>query len=269
MSDPTLFSLEGRVAIVTGALGLLGRHHCRALRDAGATVLATDLDHEACERFAAEAGLAAGLGADITRRPAIERLSDAALARFDRIDVLVNNAAVNDKFESPSASAELSRFENYPIELWQRALDVNVTGTFLCCQVIGAHMARRRRGSIVNIASTYGVVAPDQAIYRRPDGTQSFYKSAAYPATKGAVLALTRFAAAYWGASGVRVNAISPGGVEAGQDGYFIENYARKTPLGRMAQPGELAGALVFLASDASSYVTGANLLVDGGFTAW
>ncbi|WP_437301221.1 SDR family oxidoreductase [Sorangium sp. So ce426] len=269
MSTTVAFSLDGRVAVVTGALGLLGRHHCRALRDAGARVIAADLDHAACERFAAEEGLAAGLGVDITRRAAVERLTDAALARFDRIDVLVNNAAVNDKFESPAASAELSRFESYPIELWQRALDVNVTGTFLCCQVIGAHMARRRRGSIVNIASTYGVVAPDQSIYRRPDGTQSFYKSPAYPATKGAVLSLTRFAAAYWGANGVRVNAISPGGVEAGQEGYFIENYARKTPLGRMAKPDDIAGALLYLASDASSYVTGVNLLVDGGFTAW
>ncbi len=270
MTPTDLFSLEGRAAIVTGALGLLGRHHCRALADAGAGVVVTDLDDARCKGFAAELGpKAIGVGADITKREGVEALLRATVARFGAADVLVNNAAINDMFESPTAGAELSKFENYPLELWQRSLDVNVTGTFLCCQVIGAEMARRGRGSIVNIASTYGMVAPDQSIYKKPDGTQSFYKSASYPATKGAVIALTRFVATYWGAKGVRCNSISPGGVENAQDAYFVESYARRTPLGRMSRPTELAGALVFLASDASSYVTGSNLVVDGGWTAW
>jgi NAD(P)-dependent dehydrogenase (short-subunit alcohol dehydrogenase family) len=265
-----LFSLEGRVAIVTGALGLLGKNHCRALAGAGASVVVTDVDDARCKGFAAELGAKAlGVGADITKRASVEALLQATLDRFGGVDVLVNNAAINDMFESPQAGAELSKFENYPLELWQKSLDVNVTGTFLCCQVIGAEMARRGKGSIINIASTYGLVAPDQSIYKRPDGSQGFYKSASYPATKGAVVMLTKFVATYWGEKGVRCNSISPGGVENHQDDFFVQNYAKKTPLGRMSKPTELAGALIFLSSDASSYVTGSNVVVDGGWTAW
>jgi NAD(P)-dependent dehydrogenase (short-subunit alcohol dehydrogenase family) len=270
MSEVDPFTLAGKVAVVTGALGLLGRNHCRSLARAGARVVVTDLDDAACRGFAADLGEPhVGVGANLTRREDVERLLGATLDHAGSADVLVNNAAVNDMFESPLAGAELSRFESYPLDLWQRSLDVNVTGTFLCCQVVGAEMARRGRGSIINIASTYGLVAPDQSLYVRPDGTQTFFKSPSYPATKGAVLALTRFVAAYWGKRNVRCNAISPGGVENGQEAYFVESYARRTPLGRMSRPTELGGALVYLASEASSYVTGSNVVVDGGWTAW
>ncbi len=271
MSDT--FSLEGRVAVVTGALGLLGREHSRALAKHGAHVVVVDLDGPSCEAFTGQlaggAGKHLGCRADITRPDDVLVLRDLALQRFGRIDVLVNNAAVDDKFASAGAAAELSRFESYPLELFRRSLEVNVVGTFLCSQLLGAEMAKAGRGSIINIASTYGLVAPDQSIYRRPDQSQTFWKSAAYPTTKGAVIAFTRFLATYWASQGVRVNALSPGGVESGQDRHFVEAYSARTPLGRMAKPTDYQGAIVFLASDASAYMTGANLVVDGGWTAW
>jgi NAD(P)-dependent dehydrogenase (short-subunit alcohol dehydrogenase family) len=264
-----VFGLQGKVAIVTGATGLLGKEHCRALSEAGAAVVAADLDVEKCAALAAELGTSAmGLSLDVTDRTSVDAGLASVMKRYGAIDVLVNNAAVNDMFENPALAGEQSRFENYPEAMWRKMFDVNVTGTFFCSQVFGTQMAKQRRGSIINIASTYGLVGPDQSIYKRPDGTQGFYKSAAYPATKGAVIAFTRFLAAYWGASGVRANTLSPGGVENSQDDHFVQTYSSKTPLGRMANPNDYRGAVVFLASDASSYMTGANLVVDGGWTA-
>lgn len=269
-----MFELGGKVAVVTGALGLLGREHATALAEHGAAVVIADLDGDRSASWALEladktGARVIGVGVDVTRAESIRALGERVEAKLGPIDVLVNNAAINDMFESPQAAAELSRFERYPLELWQRSLDVNVTGTFLMCQVVGSAMAERGRGSIINVASTYGLVAPDQSLYVRPDGTQSFWKSAAYPTTKAAVLGLTRFLAAYWGAKGVRVNALSPGGVENGQEPWFVNSYARRTPLGRMAHRSDYRGAVVFLASEASAYMTGANLVVDGGWTAW
>jgi NAD(P)-dependent dehydrogenase (short-subunit alcohol dehydrogenase family) len=271
---PKLFSLEGKVAVVSGSLGLIGKNHCRALAEAGANIVVTDLDQQACAVFASELSIeysikSLGLGCNITNKESVIELKDRILEQFSKIDVLVNNAAINDMFENPTAAAEQSKFENYPLELFQRSLDVNITGMFLCSQVLGSVMAQQGTGSIINMASTYGIVAPDQSLYARADGSQSFYKSAAYPVTKGAVISFTRFLAAYWGHRGVRVNTLSPGGVENNQDDFFVDNYAKRTPLARMAEPTDYQGAIVFLASDASSYMTGANLVVDGGWTTW
>lgn len=267
-------SLSGKVAIVTGGAGLLGREHLLALGKAGASLVVTDVDASRCEGLAKELEArferpALGIAADVTRKESLERLLDRVLERFGRLDVLINNAAVDDKVESPEQGLEASRFENFPLEAWKRSLDVNVTGVFLACQVLGSEMAKNRSGSIVNVASTYGLVAPDQALYRTPEGTQRHIKEPAYPTTKGAVLQLTRYLASYWGREGVRVNALCPGGVQNGQDDWFVEAYSRKTMLGRMARPDDYGGAIVFLASDASAYVTGTTLVVDGGFTAW
>jgi NAD(P)-dependent dehydrogenase (short-subunit alcohol dehydrogenase family) len=270
MSNETLFSLAGKTAVVTGALGLIGRHHCQALAEAGANVVVADLDADAAADFAATLPTPSmGCRLDVVDPDSVAALRDAVLARFGHLDVLVNNAAINDMFESPTLAAEQSKFENYPLAMWQRSMDVNVTGIFLCSQVLGAPMAAQGKGSIINVASTYGIVAPDQSLYKTPDGRQPFYKSPAYPTTKGAVISFTRFLAAYWGHAGVRVNTLSPGGVENNQDDYFVQAYSRRTMLDRMAAPGDYRGAVVFLASDASAYMTGANLVVDGGWTAW
>jgi NAD(P)-dependent dehydrogenase (short-subunit alcohol dehydrogenase family) len=270
MSLEDLFSLKNKVAVVTGAAGLIGKQHCYALSEAGANIIICDIDRNKCEMLARELKTKSiAVEVDITKSESVKNLKDKILTEFGKIDILVNNAAINDMFENPSAAAELSMFENYPLDMWQKSIDVNITGTFLCSQILGSEMAKAGKGSIINIASTYGIVAPDQSIYKNKNGIQNFYKSAAYPVTKGAVISFTKFLAAYWGKKGVRVNALSPGGVENNQDQFFIENYSARTILGRMAKSSDYKGAVVFLASDASEYMTGANLIVDGGWTAW
>jgi len=265
-----MFSLKNKTAIVTGALGLIGKEHCRALTEAGANVVVADIDEQKCEMLAKSLSTESiGFNMDVTKPESIKSVRDKVLEKFGHIDVLVNNAAINDMFENPKAASEQSKFENYPLELWQKSVDVNLTGVFLCSQILGFEMAKQKSGSIINIASTYGITAPDQSLYKQKDGTQSFYKPPAYSATKGAVIMFTKYLAAYWGKNSVRVNTLTPGGVENNQDEFFIEKYAAKTPLGRMAKPSDYKGALIFLASDASSYMTGADLVVDGGWTAW
>lgn len=264
-----MFSLENKVAIVTGACGLLGKEHCKALAEAGANVIAADMDESKCKEFASQLGSKhMGLGMDVANANSLKKCKDVILEKYKTIDILINNAAINDMFENPLSAFEQSKFENYPLELWEKSLQVNVTGLFLCSQIFGSVMAENMQGSIINIASTYGIVGPNQSIYKDENGKQQFYKSPAYPVTKGAVINFTRFLASYWGEKNVRVNTLSPGGVENNQDEYFKTNYSNKTLLKRMAAPSDYRGAIVFLASDASSYMTGANLIVDGGWTA-
>jgi NAD(P)-dependent dehydrogenase (short-subunit alcohol dehydrogenase family) len=264
-----LFSLKNKTAIVTGALGLIGKKHCEALALAGANVVVADVNEAKSIEFAATLGSNhIGIGVDVTSQDSLKAARDQVIAKYGSIDILVNNAAINDMFENPAMAKDLSAFENYPLDAFQKSIDVNITGVFLCSQILGTVMAEQGSGSIINVASTYGMVGPDQSIYRNECGEQTFYKSAAYPVTKGAVINFTRFLAAYWGEKGVRVNTLSPGGVENSQNEFFVSNYSAKTLLGRMAQPTDYQGALIFLASDASAYMTGANLVVDGGWTA-
>ena len=265
--DP--FDLTGRVAMVTGATGMLGREYVDELARAGAAVVVTDVDQARCEGLAEDLRRATGaetlaVAADLTREPDIEQLVARTVARFGRIDVLVNNAAMNPAPGSRDSESQFQPFEEYPRDLWERELAVNVTGPFLLTKRVGALMARAGSGVIVNVASTYGLVAPDHRIY-----APGQYKSVGYAVTKSAILNFTRYLAGYYGRHGVRVNTLSPGGVEAGQDPAFVKGYAERTMLGRMARPDEYRRAILFLASDASSYMTGANLVVDGGWTAW
>jgi NAD(P)-dependent dehydrogenase (short-subunit alcohol dehydrogenase family) len=267
---PEMFSLKDKTAIVTGAMGLIGKNHCMALSEAGANVVVTDLNEEKCIQFALSLhSHSIGVGCNITDTESVENLLKLAIEEFNSVEILVNNAGINDMVENPTASLEVSKFENYPVDLFRQVMDVNVTGMFLCSRIIGSEMVKSGKGSIINIASTYGIVAPNQSLYTNENDEQMFYKSAAYPTAKGAVLSFTRFLGAYWGKAGVRVNSLSPGGVENNQDRYFVKKYLERTPLGRMAKQDDYKGAVVFLASDASSYMTGANLVVDGGWTIW
>lgn len=268
-----LFNLTGRVAIVTGGAGLLGYHHGAILAAAGAHVVLLDLPAADPARRAAQlsetcAVECLGLPADITSEAALLEVRDRLLFRFGRIDILINNAANNPKIED-GASQAWSRLENFPLEVWDADIRVGLTGAFLCSRVFGAEMAKRKSGVILNIASDLAIIAPDQRLYR-VDGLpedQQPAKPVTYSVVKSALLGLTRYLATYWSGANVRVNAIAPGGVFNGQPQEFLNRLHQLIPLGRMARRDEYQGAILFLCSDASSYMTGANLIIDGGRT--
>jgi len=284
---PDLFDLTGRVAIVTGGAGLLGAEFCRTLIEAGAITVITDIDGDAAEDLAnllnepiqAEESERRVFSAqvDISSKSSVQRLFQFVFDQFKQLDILVNAAALDPKID-PGSLADQSeadsdrplarKFEDYPVEQWQRALDVNLTGVFLCCQAAGKLMAAQGAGVIINISSIYGMVGPDQRIYQVP-GDSERYKPAYYSTTKAGVLGLTRYLAAYYAGTEIRVNALTPGGVFKDHDQDFLQAYSSRAVLGRMAEKNEMNGALLFLASDASSYMTGGNLVVDGGWTAW
>lgn len=270
-----IFSLQDRVAIITGGAGLLGQKHAEAIAHQGGIPILVDLESSNPE---SKAGVlakkydvdATGYITDITKPDQVQRLLDSILEHYNRIDILINNAANNPKVEAGLGQA-WSRLENFPMDIWEKDISVGLTGAFLCSQIIGSELARNKKGVIVNIASDLAVIAPDQRLYRHegvPDNFQAV-KPVTYSVVKTGLIGLTRYLATYWADYGVRVNAISPGGVYNKQPDEFVQRINKLIPLARMADVSEYQGAIIFLCSDASSYMTGFNLVIDGGRSSW
>ncbi len=266
-----LFDLRGRVAVVTGAAGILGRVFCQALADHGADVAVVDLDEAGAEELATDLAetfgvRSCGIACDVADPASVAAMAAEVEARLGPCDVLHNNAAT----KTSDLAAFFAEPEDMSLETWREVMGVNLDGMFLVARELGAGMARRGRGSIVQTASIYGMAAPDQRIY---EGSrylgQRISTPVSYSTSKAGVVGLTRHLASHWAGAGVRVNALVPGGVRSGQNDTFIERYSQRIPMGRMAEASEMAGALVYLASDASSYVTGETLAVDGGLLTW
>jgi NAD(P)-dependent dehydrogenase (short-subunit alcohol dehydrogenase family) len=270
-----LFDLSDRVAIVTGGAGLLGYHHASILAAAGAHTVLIDLPEAAPASRAAQVTAThgvpcIGIDADITSETSLSTARDQILKTFGRIDILINNAANNPKVED-SSEQTWSRLEHFPIEIWDSDIRVGLTGAFLCSRIFGSEMVKRGKGVIINVSSDLSLIAPDQRLYR-VDGLpedQQPVKPVTYSVIKAGLVGMTRYLATYWSDANIRVNAISPGGVLNNQPEVFLDRLNKLIPLGRMAERDEYQGAILFLCSDASSYMTGANLVIDGGRTCW
>jgi 2-deoxy-D-gluconate 3-dehydrogenase len=269
------FSLKDKVAIVTGGGGQLGTEFCKTFAEAGASVVVADLliDHaNRTSKLLSDSGYPNfAFPLDVTSVDSTRELVAETVKRFGRLDILVNSAALDPKFDPDAASKGIApgAFEDYPLEQWNAALNVNLTGMFLVTQACVKQMvAQGKKGSIINICSTYGLNGPDQRIYIK-DGKRVAFKPVYYTTTKAGVMGFTKYLAAYYAETEIRVNALTPGGVFNNHEEYFVKNYSAKTIMGRMAKKDEMNGALLFLASDASSYMTGNNVIVDGGWTAW
>lgn len=266
-----LFNLKDKIAIITGGVGLLGSEYARGFLSCGACVALVDVDREKANALVDGLGMAfgkdrvLGIVANISKKDEVEEMVKKTVSAFGKIDILINNAAVSGRFDDGNTAPT---FEEYPLKEWEMGLAVNITGMFLCAQAAGRKMAEIGGGVMVNISSIYGIIAPDQRMYNK-EGEKFFIKPVTYSVTKSAVFGLTRYLAAYWEGKNIRVNTLTPGGVFDKQNFDFVQKYNQKTPLGRMANPGDMVAPLLFLASDASKYMTGANLVVDGGQTTW
>ena len=267
-----MFSLEGKNILITGGVGILGKVFVEAFLAQGASVAIVDINQAVIDEYIGSLKLKfnskiKGYECDISDEEKVKELVKNVINDFEKIHVLHNNAAS----KSSDLNKFFSPFEEYPLETWREIMSVNVDGMFLMAKHVGKHMIDQKiNGSIIQTASIYGVCAPDQRIYEG-----SFYLGrqintpAVYSASKAAVIGLTKYLSTYWGAQGIRVNTLTPGGMESGQNNTFIDKYSNRVPLNRMGKPSELVGALIFLAGDASSYVTGQNIIVDGGLSVW
>lgn len=266
------FRLDGKTVLITGGAGLLGREHATAVLEAGGRAILGDLDFDRAREVARsldsrEENVQA-VHLDVSSRGSAELVLEEVLARCGSIDVLVNNAARNPKVEAGLAP---QRFENQSIEDWEADLAIGLRGSFIMSQVVGKHLAQKRSGVIINIASDLGLIAPDQRIYREEGVPKDSapVKPITYSVVKGGLIMMTKYLATYWAEDGVRVNALCPGGVFAGQPERFVKRLTQLIPMGRMARKDEYRAALVFLAAEASSYMTGTTLVLDGGRTCW
>lgn len=263
-----IFNLQNKVILVTGAAGLIGSKFCRVLAETGAIVAVADIQEQKTFALAQELQnqgfQAAGFSVDITSLKSVHEMVAQIVSRFGRLDVLVHCAAMDPKFDRANRKEHTAGFEDFPLEVWQQALDVNLTGAFLCVQEAARVMLKQKQGVMVLVSSIYGMVAPDQRIYQK-----GLFKPPYYSVSKAGILGLTRYVASYYAGKNIRINALSPGGIYNDHEEAFVREYSSRTILNRMADVSELEGALLFLASNASSYMTGANLVVDGGWTAW
>ena len=271
-----IFQLKDRVSIVTGACGMLGQKHLEILAEAGSHVVVADIAptvDEVARRISKEYGVQAfPVVVDIASPDQVSAMVEKIMERFGKIDILINNAGFTVKGAADKRKDYFATFEEYSLDMWEQALRTNVTGTMLCCQAVGRVMLKQGGGVILNIASIAATSAPDQRIYEGvtpPYGLASFNNPPSYMTSKAAIVGLTKYLAAYWAGKNIRINALSPGGVFDNHDPKFVQNYSRRVPLGRMAHKDEYKGAILFLVSDASTYMTGADLIMDGGLSVW
>lgn len=277
MNTMSKFKIKGRVVIITGGAGFLGKKHAEAVLDGGGIPVLIDILEESLERVRNELrneypdSVIEVYKADITERNAMEEISEDIRRKYSHIDGLINNAANNPKVEGDSRNMKNIRFEDFPIDMWLDDISVGLTGALVCSQVFGSVMARQGGGVIINISSDLGIIAPDQRIYKK-DGLkeeEQLVKPVTYSVIKHGIIGLTKYLATYWAHKGVRANSLCPAGVFNNQNEEFLNRISSLIPMGRMADSDEYKGTILYLMSDASSYMTGATVVVDGGRSCW